>query len=105
MRLSRSRQWYGMVVRSAVIASWLLWPAAAAHADMELAPPPQADFERSAPEIATPPPADVEQAAPEIADEPSADYLPAAPEIAAPPSADAEMADPETDSGADDVED
>lgn len=77
------------------------------HADMELAPPPEADFEAAAPEIASPPPTDMERAAPEIADEAPPQYEEAAPEIAPPPPADAEAASPEIsdDPPADDADD
>ena len=54
-----------------------------AVADMELAPPPQADFENAQPEVAAPPPADAVPAAPEIADDEPSDYQQAAPEIGA----------------------
>lgn len=60
------------------------------RADMELAPPPQADFESSRPEMSDPPAADYEVAAPQPPDDPPADY-----ERAAPEPADAEMANPE----------
>lgn len=51
------------------------------RAEMELAPPPQADFERSAPEVLAPPPADDEPSQPEIEPPSAADWEPAAPDI------------------------
>jgi len=69
--------------------------------DMELAPPPQADFEEARPEIAQPPPADFEQAAPEIEQPAPADFEASRPEIDQPPPADDERSSPEVDDGED----
>ena len=70
---------------------------------MELAPPPQADFEQARPELEqAAPPADRDGAA-GLAPPSRADYERSSPDIAAPPPADYETSDPEVDDG-DDLE-
>jgi hypothetical protein len=67
-------------------------------ADMEVAPLPPADFERSRPDVhRPPPPADFEHARPQIEQQRPADLEPADHEIDHPPPADFERSRPEID--------
>lgn len=99
----RKQRRRGRIIAALVVAAGTVSVPWTIEAEMELAPPPQADFEQARPELEQAPPADTEMAQPELAPPSRADYERSSPEIAAPPPADYETSDPEVDDG-DDLE-
>ena len=86
MHRREQRRW-GRIIAALVAAGAASVPWTI-EAEMELAPPPQADFEQARPELEQAPPADTEMAQPELAPPSRADYERSSPDIAAPPPAD-----------------